>query len=68
MDLISTYNIEIELTVSQRIDLASKVYPHFDIFDFGIGTDSIMTENAYHQMIDRYYPTIPRKTSITIVL
>ena len=68
MKLISSYNIEIDLTLEQRLELAEKSYPMFDIFDFGFGTESILPEENYHNMIDTYYPGIPRKTIVKITI
>lgn len=68
MELISSYNIEIELTLEQRLELAEKSYFMFDIFDFGVGTESIMPIEHYHNMIDVYYPGIPRKTTVKIII
>jgi len=64
MELISSYSIEIDLTLEQRIELAEKIYSTFDIFDFGIGTESIMPIESYHNMIDTYYPGVPRKAIV----
>jgi len=44
-----------ELTIEERIDLASKTYENFDIMDFGIPF------TCTHEDIDEYYP-VPRKT------
>lgn len=68
MEMVSTFNIEIELTLEQRIELAEKSHSMFDIFDFGFGTDSIMPEESYHKMIDNYYPGVPRKTTVKVLV
>jgi hypothetical protein len=68
MELISSYNIEIELTLEQRLELAEKSYPTFDILDFGFGTESIMKEEIYHNMVDTYYPGVPRKTIVKVII
>ena len=44
MELISSYNVEIDLTLEQRLELVEKSYSNFDILDFGFGTESIMDE------------------------
>jgi hypothetical protein len=60
--LISTFTTNVELTVGQRLELAEKVYQtDFDLGIFGFGTESITTDEVYHNMIDNYYPGIPRK-------
>lgn len=65
--LISTFITEIELTVGQRLELAEKVYQtDFDLGIFGFGTESIFTDDIYHNMIDNYYPSIPRKTEVVV--
>lgn len=43
-----------ELSIVERIDLASKKYPNFDIMDFGIPF------TCTHEDIDKYYP-VPRR-------
>lgn len=68
MELISSYNIEIELTLEQRLELAEKSYSMFDILDFGVGVESIMPIENYHNMIDTYYPGIPRKTIVKVII
>lgn len=68
MELISSYNIEIELTLEQRLELAEKSYSMFDIFDFGIGIESILPIENYHNMIDAYYPGVPRKTTVKVTI
>ena len=68
MELISSYSIEIELTLEQRLELAEKSYSMFDIFDFGVGIESIMPIENYHNMIDEYYPGIPRKTTVKVTI
>jgi hypothetical protein len=67
MELVSSYNVEIELTLEQRLELAEKSYSMFDIFDFGFGTESILPIENYHNMIDTYYPGVPRKTIVKII-
>jgi thymidylate synthase len=44
-----------ELTIEERIDLASKKYKNFDIMDFGIPF------TCTHEDIDEYYP-VERRT------
>jgi thymidylate synthase len=44
-----------ELTITERIDLASEKYENFDIMDFGIPF------TCTHDDIDEYYP-VPRRT------
>jgi thymidylate synthase len=44
-----------ELTIEERIDLASKKYENFDIMDFGIPF------TCTHDDIDEYYP-VPKRT------
>ena len=68
MELISSYSVEIDLTLEQRLELAEKSYSMFDIFDFGLGTESIMPIESYHNMIDAYYPGIPRKTTVKVII
>jgi hypothetical protein len=68
MELISSYNIEIELTLEQRLELAEKSYSMFDIFDFGVGIESILPIENYHNMIDAYYPGVPRKTTVKVTI
>lgn len=68
MELISSYSIEIELTPEQRLELAEKSYSMFDIFDFGAGIESIMPIENYHNMIDEYYPGVPRKTIVKVII
>jgi thymidylate synthase len=46
-----------ELTVGERLDLASKTYDTFDPFDFGFG----MPEKVDHNQIDELYP-VPKRT------
>ena len=40
----------------------------FDIFDFGFGTESILPIENYHNMIDAYYPGVPRKTTVKVII
>ena len=40
----------------------------FDIFDFGFGTESILPIENYHNMIDAYYPGVPRKTIVKVII
>ena len=68
MELVSSYNIEIELTLEQRLELAEKSYSMFDIFDFGVGIESILPIENNHNMIDAYYPGIPRKTTVKVII
>ena len=68
MELVSSYSIGIELTLEQLLELAEKSYSMFDILDFGIGTESIMPIENYHNMIDAYYPGIPRKTTVKVII
>jgi len=68
MELISSYNVEIDLTLEQRLELAEKSYSNFDILDFGFGTESIMDEDVYHKMIDAYYPGVPRETIVKVII
>jgi len=68
MELISNYSVEIDLTLEQRLELAKKSYSMFDIFDFGVGIESIMPIENYHNMIDEYYPGIPRKTVVKVII
>jgi len=68
MELISSYSVEIDLTLEQRLELAKKSYSMFDIFDFGVGIESIMPIENYHNMIDEYYPGIPRKTVVKVII
>ena len=68
MELVSSYSIEIELTLEQRLELAEKSYSIFDIFDFGVGIESILPIENYHSMIDTYYPGIPRKTIVKVTI
>ena len=68
MELVSSYSIEIELTLEQRLELAEKSYSIFDIFDFGVGIESILPIENYHSMIDTYYPGIPRKTTVKVII
>jgi hypothetical protein len=68
MELISSFSIEIDLTLEQRLELAEKSYSMFDILDFGLGIESIMPIENYHNMIDAYYPGIPRKTTVKIII
>ena len=68
MELVSSYNIEIELTLEQRLELAEKSYSMFDIFDFGVGIESILPIENYHNMIDAYYPGITRKTTVKVII
>jgi hypothetical protein len=68
MELISSYNVIIDLTLEQRLELAEKSYSMFDIFDFGLGTESIMPIESYHNMIDTYYPGVPRKTTVKVII
>ena len=68
MELVSSYSIEIELTLEQRLELAEKSYSIIDIFDFGVGIESILPIENYHSMIDTYYPGIPRKTIVKVTI
>lgn len=68
MEVVSSYSVEIDLTLEQRLKLAEKSYSMFDIFDFGFGTESILPEEIYHNMIDAYYPGVPRKTIIKVTI
>jgi hypothetical protein len=68
MELISSFSIEIDLTLEQRLELAEKSYSMFDILDFGLGVESIMPIENYHNMIDIYYPGIPRKTTVKVII
>lgn len=47
-----------ELSIVERIDLASKKYPNFDIMDFGIPF------TCTHDDIDKYYPVPKRVLSL----
>lgn len=47
-----------ELSIFERIDLASKKYENFDIMDFGIPF------SATHEDIDKYYPVPRRRVSL----
>lgn len=47
-----------ELSVEERIELANKKYPHFDIFDFGIPAQ------ITHETIDELYPVPKRAVSL----
>ena len=49
-----------ELTVGERLDLASKTYGTFDPFDFGFG----MPEKVDHNQIDELYPVPKRAISL----
>jgi thymidylate synthase len=49
-----------ELTVGERLDLASKTYDTFDPFDFGFG----MPEKVDHNQIDELYPVPKRAISL----
>jgi len=67
--LISTYTTKVELTVGQRLELAEKVYQtDFDLGVFGFGTESIASDEVYHNMIDNYYPGVPRKAEAVVTL
>ena len=68
MELISSYSVEIDLTLEQRLELAEKSYSMFDIFDFGFGAESILPIENYHNMIDAYYPGVPRKTTVKVII
>jgi len=68
MELVSSYSIEIDLTLEQRLELAEKSYSMFDVLDFGLGIESIMPIENYHNMIDIYYPGIPRKTTVKVII
>jgi len=68
MELISSYSVEIDLTLEQRLELAEKSYSMFDILDFGVGIESIMPIENYHNMIDAYYPGVPRKTIVKVII
>lgn len=68
MEVISTYNVEIDLTLEQRLELAEKSYPNFDRGTFGFGTESIMSEDAFHKVIDAYYPGVPKKTIVKVII
>lgn len=68
MELISSYSVEIDLTLEQRLELAEKSYSMFDILDFGVGVASIMPIDHYHNMIDAYYPGVPRKTIVKVII
>jgi hypothetical protein len=68
MELVSSFSIEIDLTLEQRLELAEKSYSMFDILDFGLGIESIMPIENYHNMIDIYYPGIPRKTTVKVII
>jgi len=68
MELVSSFNIEIDLTLEQRLELAEKSYSMFDILDFDLGIESIMPIENYHNMIDIYYPGIPRKTTVKVII
>jgi len=48
-----------ELTISERLDLADKKYPNFDIMDFGI------PGHVTHKLIDETYPVPMRKVSLS---
>ena len=47
-----------ELSIEERLDLASKHYPNFDILDFGIPF------TCTHDDIDKYYPVPKRAISL----
>ena len=49
-----------ELTVGERLDLASKTYGTFDPFDFGFG----IPEKVDHNQIDELYPVPKRAISL----
>ena len=68
MEIISSYSVEIDLTLEQRLELAEKSYSNFDRYSFGFGTESIMSEEAFHKMVDAYYPGVPRKTVVKVII
>ena len=65
--LISTCTKSVELTVSQRLELLERVRVDFDLKNFEFETESI-TDEEYHNMIDNYYPCIPRKAEAVLTL
>ncbi len=65
--LISTCTKSVELTVSQRLELLERVRVDFDSKNFEFETESI-TDEEFHNMIDNYYPYIPRKVEAVLTL
>lgn len=67
MTLTSRIELTIDLTIDQRIDIINKIDQHFNILDFGIGPvpmDVGEQDEIIHNMIDTYYPGIPRTTKV----